>query len=172
MTRLFPLILAGALLCGSAAQAQPAVAQIVRQFVEGADLGPARGICIGPEAECRAKGEQSARTGIDLLVTFDLDSAELKTEAQGKLVEIAAALADPTLKPHRFAVEGYTDARGTEAHNAGLSARRAQAVRAFLLARGVEASRLTAVGKGASNFRVADPYDPINRRVELRLLPP
>ena len=172
MTRLFPIVLVWTYFSSVAAQPQPTVAAIVRQFIESADLGPARGICIGPAAECRAVGEQSARTGIDLLVTFDFDSAELRPEAKGKLEEIAAALGDAALKDQRFVVEGYTDAKGTEAHNAGLSERRAHAVREFLLARGVEASRLTAVGRGASNFRVADRFDPINRRVELRLLPP
>jgi outer membrane protein OmpA-like peptidoglycan-associated protein len=42
-------------------------------------------------------------------------------------------------------------------------------VSAFLLANGIEANRLTAIGKGENDPRVANPYDPVNRRVEMRL---
>jgi outer membrane protein OmpA-like peptidoglycan-associated protein len=66
-------------------------------------------------------------------------------------------------------VEGYTDASGAASYNEGLSQRRAQSVSAFLLANGIEANRLTAIGKGENDPRVANPYDPVNRRVEMRL---
>ena len=69
----------------------------------------------------------------------------------------------------RFVVEGYTDARGTEAYNLGLSERRAQAVTDFLFERGVAMDKVTAVGKGMSNPRVPDPMDPVNRRVEMKI---
>ncbi|TIP38908.1 MAG: OmpA family protein, partial [Mesorhizobium sp.] len=64
---------------------------------------------------------------------------------------------------------GHTDATGTDSYNQGLSQRRAQSVAAFLEANGVESARLEAIGLGKSHPRVANPYDPVNRRVEMRI---
>jgi OOP family OmpA-OmpF porin len=78
----------------------------------------------------------------------------------------------------RVTIEGYTDSKGTEAYNQKLSERRANAVKNYLVSRGVEASRLDAVGKGES-----DPVAPntkpngkdnpegraMNRRAELKV---
>jgi outer membrane protein OmpA-like peptidoglycan-associated protein len=54
-------------------------------------------------------------------------------------------------------------------YNDALSARRAASVTDFLVAQGVDPSRLSPVGRGEASPRVADPYDPLNRRVEIRL---
>ena len=66
-------------------------------------------------------------------------------------------------------VEGHTDALGTETYNQGLSERRAAAVADHLTDLGVPAERLSALGFGQANPRTDDPYDPTNRRVELRI---
>lgn len=58
---------------------------------------------------------------------------------------------------------------GSDLYNQDLSQRRAQSVAAFLTANGVQPARLEAVGLGKSHPRVANPYDPINRRVEMRI---
>jgi outer membrane protein OmpA-like peptidoglycan-associated protein len=47
-------------------------------------------------------------------------------------------------------IEGHTDSQGNEAVNAELSSARAESVRAALVAKGVAADRLTAVGFGES----------------------
>jgi outer membrane protein OmpA-like peptidoglycan-associated protein len=145
---------------------------IVKFFGNAADLGASRGICVGTEEECKAKTEAAtaaAQTGLDMLINFDLNSADLTPDARAKLGEFAKALQDNRLKSHAFLVEGYTDASGGTRYNEVLSERRAQSVTAFLLASGIDASRVTAMGKGESNPRVANPYDPVNRRVEMRL---
>jgi outer membrane protein OmpA-like peptidoglycan-associated protein len=143
---------------------------IVKFFANAATLGPSRGICVGTEDECRSKGEAApAKTGLDMLVNFSLNSAALEPDARTKLTEFAKALKDNRLNSLNFAVEGYTDASGSEDYNQRLSQRRAQSVTAFLLAQGVEPSRLSAIGMGKNNPRSADPYDPINRRVEMRI---
>lgn len=167
------LLVTGALAATPAmAQSKQTAEDIVEFFARAADLGATRGICVGTEEECKAKGATDTApvpTGLDMLVNFDLDSADLTTDARAKLSEFAKALNDNRLKSHSFLVEGHTDASGATGYNDSLSQRRAQSVTAFLLANGIEPKRVTAVGKGETTPRVADPYDPINRRVEMRI---
>lgn len=164
------LVLAASFLAFEAhAQDVQAKDDIIKFFATAADLGKARGICVGTEQECSAKAPAPAKTGLDMLINFDLNSADLTPEARSKLGQFAEALKDNRLKSHSFVVEGYTDALGSEAYNTGLSERRARSVAAFLLASGIEPSRLKAVGKGENDPRVSDPFDPVNRRVEMRI---
>jgi OOP family OmpA-OmpF porin len=69
-------------------------------------------------------------------------------------------------------IEGHTDNSGDAAKNGKLSEKRAEAIRAYLMTRGIAADRLTAIGYGATR-PVADNRTPAgrakNRRVELRL---
>ena len=153
----------------SAQSVQPAD-EIVKFFANAVDLGAARGICVGTEEECREKAEAvESQAGLDMLINFDLDSAELTPDARAKLSEFAKALQDNRLKAHTFVVEGHTDALGADTYNDELSRRRAQSVTAFLLATGVDANRIDAVGMGEAKPRTPDPYDAVNRRVEMRI---
>jgi outer membrane protein OmpA-like peptidoglycan-associated protein len=142
---------------------------IVRFFSGAADLGATRGICVGTEEECSKKADAPVKTGLDMMINFDLNSAAITPNAQNKLNEFAEALKDTRLQSHSFTVEGYTDARGPEGYNMSLSEKRARSVAAFLLENGVEPSRINAEGKGEESPRVADAFDPVNRRVELRI---
>jgi outer membrane protein OmpA-like peptidoglycan-associated protein len=70
----------------------------------------------------------------------------------------------------RVEVQGHTDSTGSNAHNQGLSNRRAESVRAYLVSKGISASRLEAKGYGeespiADNTTKAGKQK--NRRVEL-----
>ena len=140
---------------------------IVAFFKKSADFGPGRGLCIGTEQECDKTAPKPA--GLDMMINFDLDSANLTSQARQNLDEFAKALASDQLASARFVVEGYTDARGSEGYNLGLSERRAEAVTSFLLQRGVAKDKVTALGKGEANPRVPDPMDPVNRRVEMKI---
>ena len=82
-------------------------------------------------------------------ILFDSDSDHLKAESKPTLdALIAAARTQPTWS---FGIEGYTDNVGGAAHNQPLSEKRALSVKAYLVAAGVDASRLTTQGFGASH---------------------
>ncbi len=82
-------------------------------------------------------------------ILFDTDSDHLKAESKPTLdALIAAARTQPTWS---FGIEGYTDNVGGDAHNQALSEKRALSVKAYLVAAGVDASRLTTQGFGASH---------------------
>jgi outer membrane protein OmpA-like peptidoglycan-associated protein len=145
---------------------------IVKFFAGQGNLGASRGICVGTEEECKSKNDKNAapnKTGLDMMINFALDSAQLDQTARTELDEFAKALKDSRLSTFSFVVEGHTDATGSDRYNQDLSQRRAQSVAAFLTANGVEATRLEAIGLGKSHPRVANPYDPVNRRVEMRI---
>lgn len=125
-----------------------------------------RAICIGTEAEC---AEKRRPKGLDMLVTFELNSADLTAEAQESLAVFAEALKDTRLAQINFLVEGHTDARGTDTLNTSLSEARAASVKAYLTEVGVPQDRLKALGLGKNQPRTEDPLDPENRRVELRI---
>jgi outer membrane protein OmpA-like peptidoglycan-associated protein len=71
-----------------------------------------------------------------------------------------------------LAIDGHTDNQGTEASNQTLSENRANAVKKYLVKKGVDASRLVVTGHGESE-PIADNKTPAgrqkNRRVELKL---
>ncbi|GAB4306246.1 MAG: hypothetical protein Kow0058_18780 [Roseovarius sp.] len=105
-------------------------------------------------------------------IYFAHDSDVPKPSSLPALARLLAAL---QAAPHlRVAIEGHTDADGSDEYNRDLSERRAAAVRGWLEAHGIAADRLSSVGRGealpvASN-RTAD-GKALNRRVEVRRLP-
>ncbi|HUE44848.1 MAG TPA: OmpA family protein, partial [Aestuariivirgaceae bacterium] len=146
--------------------------QVVEFFAQSVDLGAERGICIGTAEECgtAAAAAAAAAAGFDLMVNFELNSDELSELAKANLREFSRALDDPRLGSASFSIEGHTDATGPESYNLELSERRADAVVAFLREQGVDASRFVVKGYGQANPRSDDPFDPINRRVETRIV--
>ena len=102
-------------------------------------------------------------------VLFASGKAELLPEAQDRLSQVATFLKG---SPRPVLVEGYTDSHGSQKKNQALSEKRAQAVSDYLVAQGVPADRLQAVGKGesspiASNSTSSGRSE--NRRVEIVL---
>lgn len=67
-----------------------------------------------------------------------------------KLDEVAEALVKYP-DANNIVISGYTDRLGSEAYNQALSQKRADAVKGYMVNRGVMANRMTAVGKGESN---------------------
>ena len=120
----------------------------------------------GPEAaEARVTDQ-----GIDIShkIFFEFDSAKLLPEAETLLGRVGAALMSDDLADFRFAVEGHTDSVGSADYNARLSENRSQAVKAFLIARGVPERHLAARGHGEEQPAASNESDEgrqRNRRV-------
>jgi len=101
-------------------------------------------------------------------VLFETGQANLKSGAANNLNQLVSFLAKYPART--VAIEGHTDSVGGEDYNLGLSQRRADAVRSYLVRQGVEAGRITAMGAGkgspvASNETAAGRQQ--NRRVEV-----
>jgi len=79
-------------------------------------------------------------------VFFETDSSELTPQARATLDKQAQWLAQ--YGNYMFTVEGHADERGTREYNIALGARRAQTVRDYLAARGVQASRMRTISYG------------------------
>ena len=79
-------------------------------------------------------------------INFDFDSATIKEDSETILDEAVNTLKEnPSIKTK---IEGHTDATGTEEYNLGLSQRRADAVRDYLISQGIAGERLSTVGQG------------------------
>ena len=125
-----------------------------------------------PASQPGASGAVAAATvprpSLSLLIQFDFDSAKVRPESQEALFNLSQALQSADLLGSRFAVEGHTDAKGSADYNRKLSALRANAVREFLRAKGVDQERLVASGRGAGELANAtQPFASENRRVRI-----
>jgi outer membrane protein OmpA-like peptidoglycan-associated protein len=108
---------------------------------------------------------------VNLNIPFELNSAALKPQASEQLKQLQLALSSPSLGSNRFVVAGHTDAKGSPEYNKALSLRRAETVKRFLVDKGIDPSRLDAVGYGSDKLLSPDhPEDPSNRRVEIRAI--
>jgi OOP family OmpA-OmpF porin len=89
------------------------------------------------------------KISISLDVQFQTSKDAVLPQYDGKIADVAAFLkAHPAAKAE---IEGHTDNRGSAAFNKGLSQRRADAVRAYIIKTfGIDGSRLTAKGYGSS----------------------
>jgi len=79
-------------------------------------------------------------------VFFETDSSELTEQARATLDKQAQWLSN--YNRYSFTVEGHADERGTREYNIALGARRAQTVRAYLVSRGIAASRMRTISYG------------------------
>jgi OmpA-OmpF porin, OOP family len=113
---------------------------------------------------------QSLTLGAD--ATFDTGKADLKPEGRAKLDDLAAKLKAPGVTLESMTVTGHTDSVGSAASNQRLSERRADAVKSYLVAQGVDGSKIRTQGKGltqpvADNKTAAGRAQ--NRRVDVEI---
>ncbi|MCA3260241.1 MAG: OmpA family protein, partial [Rubrivivax sp.] len=102
---------------------------------------------------------------------FDFDKSVLKPEAQAKLADLVDKTKAISLEV--VIAVGHTDSVGEGAYNQRLSVARADAVKNFLIGKGIEKNRIYTEGKGASQ-PVADNKTAEgrakNRRVEVEVV--
>jgi outer membrane protein OmpA-like peptidoglycan-associated protein len=192
-TRIVGVALAGslALLGGALAQQQPSSTQMidalkvkpVMRSINGPKVDPAKAAeerkvidtlrslkrAIVVEERKQLEEIVKDKPTINLEVTFDYNSAVINVKALPLLQELGKALSSPDLKGSVFMLGGHTDASGGDAYNQGLSERRAEAVRRFL----VEKFKLPVDGFVVTGFgktRLKNPAEPlaeVNRRVQV-----
>ena len=104
-------------------------------------------------------------------IQFEYDSYELTESSNEELESLAQLLfMNPTL---RIELSSHTDDQGSDKYNDRLSSLRGKAVEAWLIARGVDASRMEAVGYGKRKPLVTNDSEAnraLNRRVEIKVL--
>src|SRR5580698_4740268 len=100
---------------------------------------------------------------------FDFDKAVLKPEGKAKLDDLASKIGDVNLEV--VVATGYTDKIGSDKYNDRLSLRRAQAVKAYLVSKGIDANRIYTEGKGKRNPVVTD-CNQKNRKALIACLAP
>lgn len=161
----------------STQQAAAAVTEkeLVAERQRRADAEKRAALAAADLARIASVKQESRGTVITLSgsVLFASNKFALLPAAQAKLSQVAEALlkGDPDAT---FVVEGHTDSQGKAAANQELSVNRANSVRTDLIAHGVAADRITAVGHG-SDVSVADNKTAEgranNRRVEIVVRP-
>lgn len=116
------------------------------------------------ERGCSLSGEPIA---IVTNINFDFDRTNIRGDVEKRLSRVIRLLKEmPELDVE---IVGYTDNIGSVEYNLGLSLRRAESVRDYIVSRGVDRSRLSVAGRG-----MAEPFVPnstpegraVNRRVE------
>jgi OmpA-OmpF porin, OOP family len=104
-------------------------------------------------------------------VFFDFDKSIIKPEGRSKLDDLANKIKDINLEV--IIGIGHTDSVGSDAYNQRLSVRRAEAVKAYLVSRGIEANRVYTEGKGEkqpiADNKTADGRAK-NRRTEIEVI--
>ncbi len=158
-----------------------------QRALAGAGVGAIAGGAVGAyqdrqEAELRRR---TAGTGIEVTrdgdviklnlpdaVTFDFNSAALKSQFYPALDQVAGTMAD--YNQTVVEISGHTDSVGSDDYNQKLSEQRAASVSNYLVGKGLMRQRFEVVGMGerypvASNDNDAGRAQ--NRRVEIRVVP-
>ena len=139
---------AAAMLCAALACAddEDSKAVLSNKQIEQALLAPpAVTRSFTPRGLSRRQASESDPS-VNLNIPFELNSSALKPQASEQLKQLELALTSDALGKNRFMVAGHTDAKGSAQYNKQLSLRRAQAVKQFLVTKGMDAGRLDTVG--------------------------
>jgi outer membrane protein OmpA-like peptidoglycan-associated protein len=150
----------------------PAVAEELSHDEMVCALNPECGM---PFSNRRVRGitaSASVRTpgSFDRTINFEFNAAVLTAQARTELDKVAAALKDPSIEKYPIIIAGHTDGIGGIAYNQGLSQRRAESARQYLITlHGIDGRRLTAKGYGMSQLLLPnDPGNELNRRVQFQ----
>ena len=118
-----------------------------------------------------APAATAQRTTFALDTFFDFDKSVIKPEARAKLDELAASIKSINLD--LVIAVGHTDSIGSNAYNQKLSVRRSEAVKAYLVGKGIDGNRIQVSGKGKTApiaDNLAAEGRARNRRVEIEVV--
>ena len=154
------------------------VSQGGQQVVLDKPYAAAQQTTAGPKAYASSPQEVEAKFGSALAAQpgrptsytlYFVEGSDQFTDSSKQV--LAAVLADIAKHPvPDIVVIGHTDAVGSNASNDALALRRAETVRAMMVAQGIAASSIVAVGRGERELLVPTPdgvAEPRNRRVEI-----
>jgi OOP family OmpA-OmpF porin len=132
-------------------------------------VAPVAAVAVAPVAAVAVPSSEKITFEADTF--FDFDKSVLKPAGKTKLDDLASKLQGIDVEV--VVATGHTDATGSDAYNIKLSLRRANAVKAFLVSKGIPADRIFTAGKGegspvASN-KTRDGRAK-NRRVEVEVV--
>ena len=125
--------------CDGAIAAAPAAAPAAASAA-----APAAPAAAAPAAAAPAVAAQKVTYAADAF--FDFDKSVLKAEGKAKLDDLVSKVKDINLEV--IIAVGHTDSVGSDAYNQKLSVRRSEAVKAYLVSKGIEKNRVYTEGKG------------------------
>ena len=107
------------------------------------------GALVAKPAAKPAAGVSQSKITLQADTLYDFNKSDLKPEGKATLDKIAKDLSK--IKLEVIIAVGNTDSVGTDAYNMALGQRRAQSVKAYLVSKGVDGSRIYTESKGKSN---------------------
>jgi peptidoglycan-associated lipoprotein len=142
----FAAALAAALALGACAKNPTDIGALDTQSDAGGRGGAGGYGANGANGAASPGSQQDFALNVGDRVFFDSDSTELNATAQSTLDKQARWLNQ--YGTYAFTVEGHADERGTREYNFALGARRAEAAKNYLIARGIAASRIKTISYG------------------------
>ncbi|AYM96068.1 OOP family OmpA-OmpF porin [Acidovorax sp. 62] len=153
----------------AAAGCDGAIAAAAPAAAAPASAAPAAPAAAAPAAAAPVVAAQKVTYAADAF--FDFDKSVLKAEGKAKLDDLVSKVKDINLEV--IIAVGHTDSVGSDAYNQKLSVRRSEAVKAYLVSKGIEKNRVYTEGKGEKQ-PVADNKTAEgrakNRRVEIEVV--
>ncbi len=111
-----------------------------------APAAPKQDLPAAPPASKAAPAPKPEKVTTASTVNFDFDRYVIRPDARSKLDDMVGKLRNVTLEV--VIAVGHADRLGGDAYNMKLSVRRADSVKAYLVSKGVAASRIYTEGKG------------------------
>jgi OOP family OmpA-OmpF porin len=122
---------------------------------------------IGTRVDARGCPLAGERIAIVTNINFDFDHTDVRGDVKIRLSRVIQLLQE--MPPIHVQIVGHTDDVGSAQYNLALSLRRAEAVRDYIVTRGVDGARLSVAGRGKSEPLVSNSTPQgraVNRRVE------